>query len=155
MHRNDQQEQSEAANQRPRIQRGKVSSRLPVPKHIKRPPYVNSPQAPTFVDDYQIQDAEGIVGMKAAGLLAARVLNYAGTLVQVISSPFSEGCCAVYGIRLRSIWHIPFLNFLCHMRSIWHKTLNLSRAKTLSEFHISQTFSLFLFLFAWFGVAHS
>ncbi|CAM6101320.1 unnamed protein product [Calypogeia fissa] len=81
--RNEQQnKQSEAANGRPRLQRGRVSPRLPVPANIPKPPYVNSLQAPSFVEDIQVQDEEGIAGMKAAAKLAARVLNYAGTLVQ-------------------------------------------------------------------------
>ncbi|KAG6552147.1 hypothetical protein Mapa_006249 [Marchantia paleacea] len=75
-------EQQGEGSQRPRLQRGRVSPRLDVPANIPRPPYVNSLQAPDFVEDYQIQDAEGIVGMKAAGKLAAAVLSHAGTLVK-------------------------------------------------------------------------
>ncbi|KAL2622363.1 hypothetical protein R1flu_002568 [Riccia fluitans] len=75
-------EQEGLQQQRPRLQRGRVSPRLDVPTNIPRPPYVGLPKEPEFVDDYQIQDTEGIAGMRAAGKLAAAVLNHAGTLVK-------------------------------------------------------------------------
>ncbi|KAI9091945.1 hypothetical protein K1719_027880 [Acacia pycnantha] len=67
---------------RPPLRRGKVSPRLPVPDHIPRPPYVGSDILPEISSEYQIHDSEGIACMRAAGELAARVLNYAGTLVK-------------------------------------------------------------------------
>ncbi|CAK9274090.1 unnamed protein product, partial [Sphagnum jensenii] len=65
-----------------KLQQGKVSPQLPVPKHIPRPPYVGSSKAPPFLDQFQIQDAEGIERMRISGKLAARVRDYAGTLVK-------------------------------------------------------------------------
>lgn len=38
---------------------------------------------PEISSEYQIHDSEGIARMKAACELAARVLDYAGTLVRV------------------------------------------------------------------------
>lgn len=68
---------------RPPLKRGKVSPRLEVPKSVPRPPYVDSRNAPAFLDEFQIQDAEGIKFMRASGQLAARVRDFAGTLVKV------------------------------------------------------------------------
>nr|XP_051215706.1 methionine aminopeptidase 1B, chloroplastic-like isoform X2 [Lolium perenne] len=67
---------------RPPLRRGKVYPQLTVPEHIPRPSYVgaNIPQALHPVR--QIHNAEGITGMRAACKLAARVLNFAGTLVK-------------------------------------------------------------------------
>ncbi|CAM6009931.1 unnamed protein product [Sphagnum balticum] len=65
-----------------KLQQGKVSPQLPVPKHIPRPPYVGSSKAPPFLDQFQIQDVEGIERMRISGKLAARVRDYAGTLVK-------------------------------------------------------------------------
>ena len=73
----------ESGPRRPQLKRGKVSPRLAVPKHIPRPPYVGSRNAPPFLNEFQIQDAEGIERMRASGQLAARVRDYAGTLVKV------------------------------------------------------------------------
>jgi hypothetical protein len=81
--RAEQQEKEVELSRRPRLAQGKVSPRLAVPKEIARPPYVNSKKAPAFLDDYQIQNAEGIERMRASGQLAARVRDYAGTLVKV------------------------------------------------------------------------
>ncbi|XP_021723880.1 methionine aminopeptidase 1B, chloroplastic-like [Chenopodium quinoa] len=64
------------------LRRGKVSPRLPVPDHIQKPPYVGSNKLPELSNEYQIHDSEGISHMRAAGELAARVLDYAGTLVR-------------------------------------------------------------------------
>jgi methionyl aminopeptidase len=60
-----------------------VSPRLAVPEHIPRPPYVGSRSAPPFLNEFQIQDAEGVERMRASGQLAARVRDYAGSLVKV------------------------------------------------------------------------
>lgn len=68
---------------RPPLKRGKVSPRLEVPMSVPRPPYVDSRNAPAFLDEFQIQDAEGIKFMRASGQLAARVRDFAGTLVKV------------------------------------------------------------------------
>jgi len=60
-----------------------VSRRLPVPDHIPKPTYVGTYKLPELSSDYQIHDSEGIARMRAVGELAARVLEYAGTLVRV------------------------------------------------------------------------
>lgn len=62
--------------------KGVVSPRRAVPAGIPRPPYAESGVAPGWNDDYQIQDAEGIQRMRAAGQLAARIRDHAGTLVK-------------------------------------------------------------------------
>ncbi|KAG6466532.1 methionine aminopeptidase 1B, chloroplastic-like isoform X2 [Zingiber officinale] len=67
---------------RPPLRRGKVSGRLPVPDHICRPPYVDSGLLPELSREHQLHEDEGISRMKAACELAARVLDYAGTLVR-------------------------------------------------------------------------
>ncbi|OVA16112.1 Peptidase M24 [Macleaya cordata] len=64
------------------LKRGKVSGRLPVPDEIPRPPYVGSNLLPELAREHQIHDSEGIARMKAACELAARVLDYAGTLIR-------------------------------------------------------------------------
>ncbi|CAA7049822.1 unnamed protein product [Microthlaspi erraticum] len=61
---------------------GEVSPRLLVPDHIPKPPYVESSESPKISSEFQIPDSKGIVKMKAACKLAARVLDYAGTLVR-------------------------------------------------------------------------
>ncbi|XP_043715983.1 methionine aminopeptidase 1B, chloroplastic isoform X2 [Telopea speciosissima] len=66
----------------PPLRRGKVSARLPVPDHIPKPPYLSSTLLPELSSEPQIHDSEGIARMKAACELAARVLDYAGTLVR-------------------------------------------------------------------------
>lgn len=71
---------------RPPLRRGKVSGPLPVPDHIPKPPYVGSNILPELSKEHQIHDGEGIARMKAAGELAARVLNFAGTMVKVGTS---------------------------------------------------------------------
>lgn len=68
---------------RPPLRRGRVSPRLPVPDHIPKPPYVDSGVLPEISSENQIHDSEGIARMRAACELAARVLDYAGTLVRV------------------------------------------------------------------------
>ncbi|CAD5192914.1 methionine aminopeptidase 1B, chloroplastic-like [Musa acuminata AAA Group] len=70
------------ATKRPPLRRGKVSGPLPVPEHILRPPYVGTKLLPEISSEHQIHDEEGIDRMKAAGELAARVLDFAGTLVR-------------------------------------------------------------------------
>ncbi|MCO5599233.1 hypothetical protein L7F22_053333 [Adiantum nelumboides] len=72
------------SSKRPRLKRGMVSPRLPVPDHIPRPPYVNSIHVPDFSKLPQIHDSHGIECMRASGRLAAEVLDYAGTLVKVM-----------------------------------------------------------------------
>lgn len=67
----------------PPLRRGRVSPRLLVPDHIARPPYVESGVLPDIASEFQIPGPEGLVKMKAACELAARVLNFAGTLVKV------------------------------------------------------------------------
>ncbi|XP_028768182.1 methionine aminopeptidase 1B, chloroplastic isoform X2 [Neltuma alba] len=67
---------------RPPLRRGRVSPRLPVPDNIPKPPYVGSNTLPEISSEYQIHDSDSIAKMRAACELAARVLNYAGTLVR-------------------------------------------------------------------------
>lgn len=64
------------------LRRGKVSQQLPVPDQILKPPYVGTRVLPEISKEYQIPDSEGISCMRAAGKLAAEVLEYAGTLVR-------------------------------------------------------------------------
>ncbi|AEE77063.1 unnamed protein product [Arabidopsis thaliana] len=61
---------------------GTVSPRLSVPDHILKPLYVESSKVPEISSELQIPDSIGIVKMKKACELAARVLDYAGTLVR-------------------------------------------------------------------------
>ena len=56
---------------------------LEVPKHIPRPPYADRGSLPDWDPNPQVHGPEGIERMRAAGKLAARVLEYAGTLVKV------------------------------------------------------------------------
>lgn len=67
----------------PPLRRGRVSPSLPVPDHIPKPPYVGSSLLPEISKEHQVHDEQGIERMRAAGELAARVLDYAGTLVRV------------------------------------------------------------------------
>ncbi|KAF5757533.1 putative methionyl aminopeptidase [Helianthus annuus] len=64
------------------LRRLKVSPRLPVPDHIQKPPYVSTKVLPEISSEFQIHDEEGIERMRAACHLAAKVLEYAGTLVR-------------------------------------------------------------------------
>jgi len=64
------------------LRRGAVSSRLPVPDHIPRPPYVGADAIPDVCPDRQVHDGESVMRMLDACELAARVLQYAGTLVK-------------------------------------------------------------------------
>ncbi|CAL5421525.1 unnamed protein product [Camellia sinensis] len=73
---------STTAKRRPPLRRGKVSQRLPVPDHIPKPPYLGSNLLPELSSEHQIHDSEGIARMRAACELAARVLDYAGTLIR-------------------------------------------------------------------------
>ncbi|KAJ8774556.1 hypothetical protein K2173_017002 [Erythroxylum novogranatense] len=66
----------------PPLRRGRVSPPLPVPDHIPRPPYADTKELPELSSEHQFHDSEAIVRMKAACELAARVLNFAGTLVK-------------------------------------------------------------------------
>lgn len=71
---------------RPPLRRGRVSPRLPVPDDIPKPPYLGSNELPDISSEHQIHDSEGIVKMRAACELAARVLDNAGKLVRVSRS---------------------------------------------------------------------
>ena len=53
-----------------------------VPPGIKKPPYADSGDFPPMEERPQVHDAAGIAKMRAAGRLAARVLDFAGTLVR-------------------------------------------------------------------------
>lgn len=72
-----------SSNKRKALKPGRVSPRLPVPDHIRRPPYVNSRQSPGISGGPEVHDEKGIEKMRASGRLAAQVLEYAGTLVKV------------------------------------------------------------------------
>nr|CAB3480374.1 unnamed protein product [Digitaria exilis] len=65
------------------LRRGAVSARLPVPDHIPRPPYVGTDAMPDVCPDRQVHDGESVMRMLDACELAARVLQYAGTLPSV------------------------------------------------------------------------
>lgn len=54
-----------------------------MPDHILKPPYVGTSILPEISGEFQVHDDEGIAFMRAACELAARVLEYAGTLVKV------------------------------------------------------------------------
>ncbi|XP_016493169.1 methionine aminopeptidase 1B, chloroplastic isoform X1 [Nicotiana tabacum] len=73
---------STTAKRRPPLRRGRVSQQLPVPDDIPKPPYVGSRELPDITSEYQIHDVEGLARMRAACELAARVVDYAGTLVR-------------------------------------------------------------------------
>ncbi|XP_003573558.1 methionine aminopeptidase 1B, chloroplastic [Brachypodium distachyon] len=73
---------TEQAKCREPLRRGTVSPRLPVPDHIPRPPYDGTDRLPDVNPDRQMHDSKSIVHMRAACELAARVLQYAGTLVK-------------------------------------------------------------------------
>lgn len=59
-----------------------VAPQAAVPAHIAKPPYADTGALPEWIDEPQIHDAEGIAKMRAAGQLAAKVLEYAGTLAK-------------------------------------------------------------------------
>ncbi|CAN8266522.1 unnamed protein product [Cochlearia groenlandica] len=61
---------------------GRVSPPLYVPDHIPKPPYLDSTKPPKISSEFQIHDTKGLAKMRAACKLAARVLDYAGTLVR-------------------------------------------------------------------------
>ena len=75
--------ESEQPKKRAALIRGTVSPPLPVPGSIPRPPYVGTKDVPEIAKEIQMHDKESIVHMRAACELAARVLEYAGTLVKV------------------------------------------------------------------------
>ncbi|KAK8460498.1 hypothetical protein SEVIR_2G338900v4 [Setaria viridis] len=76
-----QEQSSVKSKKRPPLRRGKVSPQLPVPEHIPKPSYVGSKGLPELCKG-ELHDAQGIAGMRAACKLAARVLDFAGTLVK-------------------------------------------------------------------------
>lgn len=53
-----------------------------MPDNIPKPPYLGSNELPDISSEHQIHDSEGIVKMRAACELAARVLDNAGKLVR-------------------------------------------------------------------------
>lgn len=97
---------------RPPLRRGRVSPRLPVPDHIPRPPYVGSNILPEISSEHQFHDSEGIAHMRAACELAARVLNYAGTLVRVRFPPSSVPICHHLSHVHLLLWDGDHCNFL-------------------------------------------
>lgn len=75
-------EESVKVRKRTPLKRGRVTGRLLVPDHIPKPPYVGSEVLPELSSEHQVHDEEGILRMRAACELAARVLDFAGTLVR-------------------------------------------------------------------------
>ncbi|KAL8531641.1 hypothetical protein ACS0TY_008291 [Phlomoides rotata] len=73
---------STTSKKRPPLRRGKVSQRLPVPDHIPKPPYVGTKLLPEISKEHQIHDSEGLARMMAACEFAARVVDFAGTLIR-------------------------------------------------------------------------
>ncbi|KAL1568471.1 Methionine aminopeptidase 1B, chloroplastic [Salvia divinorum] len=73
---------STTSKRRPPLRRGRVSPGLPVPDHIPRPSYVGTKLLPDIAKEHQIHDAEGLARLRAACELAARVVDYGGTLVR-------------------------------------------------------------------------
>ncbi len=69
--------------QRLKYKRFEVTPRSPVPATIPKPNYVGSTRLPDWIEEPQVHDSEGIERMRAAGKLAAEVLEYAGTLIKV------------------------------------------------------------------------
>jgi len=69
-------------NGRPRLEKGKVSAKQHVPNSIAKPPYADSGHLPPMNEEPQIHDAEGEEKMRAAGLLAAQVLDYAEQIIK-------------------------------------------------------------------------
>jgi len=66
---------------KPRLKPGKVSPMRTVPAHINRPPYAESGVAPSWMDQKEVHDAEGVKRMRASGRLAAEILRRAGEMV--------------------------------------------------------------------------
>ncbi|XP_020146946.1 methionine aminopeptidase 1B, chloroplastic isoform X2 [Aegilops tauschii subsp. strangulata] len=87
---------SEQVKGREPLRRGTVSPRLPVPEHIRRPPYDGTDHLPDVNPGRQMHDRESIVHMRAACELAARVLQYAGTMVKSVCTSVNE--CICHGI---------------------------------------------------------
>jgi methionyl aminopeptidase len=61
--------------------KGVVSPMLTVPTDILRPPYANTGRVPSGFPSATVHDSMGISRMRAAGLAAAELLEFAGTLV--------------------------------------------------------------------------
>ncbi|CAH9103567.1 unnamed protein product [Cuscuta europaea] len=93
---------SNSTQRRVPLKRGRVSPELLVPDHIVKPPYVGSRELPEIANEHQIHDAEGISRMRAAGELAARVLEYAGTLVRV---RFIDTHCLIRELLSQNVYY--------------------------------------------------
>ncbi|XP_019632235.1 PREDICTED: methionine aminopeptidase 1D, mitochondrial-like [Branchiostoma belcheri] len=65
------------------VRPAEVSPRRDVPGHIQKPPYAESGIAPLWREDIEIKDEETMVGMRAAGKLARKILVLAGQSLQV------------------------------------------------------------------------
>lgn len=63
------------------VEPGEVSAPQPVPSHIRKPHYVDS-EAVAPSNDTSVHDSAGVAGMRAAGRVAAEVLDFAAQLVQ-------------------------------------------------------------------------
>ncbi|GIL60935.1 hypothetical protein Vafri_15742 [Volvox africanus] len=73
---------SKPLHNRPPLKPGKVAPRLSVPAHIRKPPYADKGDFPPWADRSQVHGEEGKRRMRASGRLAARVLEFAGSLVR-------------------------------------------------------------------------
>lgn len=69
-------------NRPPQLKKGKVSPMLKVPTHIPRPTWADNGKMPAYDLEFQKHNEEEIGKMRAAGSLAAKVLEHAGTLVR-------------------------------------------------------------------------
>ena len=67
---------------RPRLTKGKVTAKQHVPPHIAKPPYADSGFLPDMNEAPQIHNDEQIVKMRAAGRLAAEVLDFAESIAK-------------------------------------------------------------------------
>ena len=65
----------------PPVAPGRVSPRRPVPAGIGRPPYADTGKLPPLNRNLELHDAQGVARMRAAGRLAAAVLDRAAELV--------------------------------------------------------------------------
>ncbi|XP_078661531.1 uncharacterized protein LOC144905663 [Branchiostoma floridae x Branchiostoma belcheri] len=65
------------------VRPAEVSPRREVPRHIQKPPYAENGIAPLWREDIEIKDEKTMVGMRAAGKLARKILVLAGQSLQV------------------------------------------------------------------------
>ncbi|PKA45626.1 Methionine aminopeptidase 1B, chloroplastic [Apostasia shenzhenica] len=83
-------QQATKVRKRPPLRRGKISGPLLVPDHIPKPSYTGSNQLPQLSSEYQVHDDEAIDCMRAACELAARVLEFAGTMPSITTNEIDK-----------------------------------------------------------------